>query len=94
MILSVQTSPKDCLGQVGCLSCPGVRINAQGYTEPLHHERVEYAWMIKIISQEVVGSVAVHQVSTIAKRVHRSIRTGVFCISILGRNNTRIFSTR
>lgn len=79
---SIQISPKDCLGQVGCLSCPGVRINAQGYTEPLHQERVEYAWMIRFMSQEVLGSVAVHQVSTNPERVHKSVRTGLLCISI------------
>ena len=60
----MQTSSRACLGQVGCLLCPRVQINAQGYTEPLHHERVEYAWMISVVSQEVSGSVGVHQVST------------------------------
>lgn len=59
----MQASSKACLGQVGCLACPGVRIDAQGYTELLHHERVEYAWMINVESQDILGSVEIHQVS-------------------------------
>lgn len=60
---SMQTCSEECLGEVGCIVCPQVQITAQGYTEPLHHERVEYAWMINVAAHNVIGSVAVHQVS-------------------------------
>ena len=51
------------LGQVGSVCFPGIELQAQGYTEPLHHERVEYAWMIAVSAQDISGAIGIHQVS-------------------------------
>jgi hypothetical protein len=50
------------LGQVGSVCFPGIELQAQGYTEPLHHERVEYAWMIAVSAQDISGAIGIHQV--------------------------------